>query len=183
MATLSGMAIRVTASTIQCPECKARGGEPCISRVDQRTMGESFHRERYEAAKVQLVSDRPALTDEQIARVCYEANRAYCRSIGDNTIPSWDEAEDWRRSSVLGGVRYHRENPQASPVDSHNEWMRAKRADGWKYGPAKDPVQKQHPCMVPYDALPPEQRAKDHLFIAVFHALTSLRWQRGLTGL
>jgi hypothetical protein len=30
---------------------------------------------------------------EQIARVAYEANRAYCRTIGDDSQKPWDEAE------------------------------------------------------------------------------------------
>lgn len=40
-------------------------------------------------------------------------------------------------------------------------WVSYKAADGWRYGPFKDPVAKTHPCMVPYDKLPPEQRVKD----------------------
>ena len=30
-------------------------------------------------------------------------------------------------------------------------------ADGWKYGPVKDPEKKEHPCFVPYDDLPPSR--------------------------
>ena len=45
--------------------------------------------------------------------------------------------------------------------------MMQKTAEGWSWGPVKDPERKQHPCMVPYDQLPQEQRAKDYIFRAI----------------
>jgi hypothetical protein len=35
----------------------------------------------------------------------------------------------------------------------------------------KNPDAKEHPCFVPYDELPAEQRTKDYLFQAVVRAL------------
>lgn len=107
-----------------------------------------------------------------IARVCHEANRAYCRTLGDQSQPPWDDAPQWQRDSALNGVLFHLENPDAKPSDSHESWMRQKVEDGWTYGPVKDPEAKQHPCMVPYEELPVEQQRKDALFIAVIHALS-----------
>lgn len=107
-----------------------------------------------------------------IARVCHEANRAYCRTLGDQSQPPWDEAPQWQRDSALNGVLFHLENPDAKPSDSHESWMRQKVEDGWTYGPVKDPEAKQHPCMVPYEELPVEQQRKDALFIAVIRALS-----------
>ena len=111
------------------------------------------------------------MTNEQIARVTHEANRAYCKSIGDDSQPAWDDAPEWQRSSAMNGVAFTIANPGAHPSASHDSWLAEKRAAGWTYGPAKDPEKKQHPCFVPYEALPPEQRAKDHLFQAVVRAL------------
>jgi hypothetical protein len=45
--------------------------------------------------------------------------------------------------------------------------MQEKKAAGWIYGPVKDPEKKEHPCIVPYDQLPIEQRTKDYLFKAI----------------
>ena len=45
--------------------------------------------------------------------------------------------------------------------------MAEKVATGWKYGPVKNPDAKEHPCMVPYAELPPEQRRKDALYLAM----------------
>jgi hypothetical protein len=106
-----------------------------------------------------------------IARVCHEANRAYCQSIGDNSQPTWEDAPDWQKQSAVNGVAFHLANPYAKPSHSHEEWLKEKKATGWKYGTVKNPELKEHPCFVPYDELPEEQKKKDALFIAVVHAL------------
>ncbi len=105
-----------------------------------------------------------------IAQICHEANRAYCATIGDFSQPSWANAPDWQKNSAINGVNFHLDNPDALPSQSHDNWLAEKVADGWKYGPVKDPAKKEHPCCVPYDQLPPEQRRKDALFIAVVNA-------------
>lgn len=111
------------------------------------------------------------MLNADIAKVCHEVNRAYCASLGDHSQPAWDDAPDWQRKSAIAGVEYTRANPQAKPSDSHGSWLAEKQADGWKYGPVKDSDKKEHPCFVPYDDLPPEQKAKDYLFQAVVRAL------------
>jgi hypothetical protein len=63
------------------------------------------------------------------------------------------------------------DNPNTTPEASHESWMAEKVAAGWVYGPTKDPVAKTHPCIVAYSELPPEQRAKDHLFGAIVRSL------------
>jgi hypothetical protein len=110
------------------------------------------------------------LTNEQIAKVCHEANRAYCETLGDTSQPRWEDAPDWQKSSAVNGVEAAK-NPAAKPSDSHDSWLTEKRATGWKFGPVKDPAKKEHPCFVPYADLPPDQKAKDALFLAVARAL------------
>lgn len=102
-----------------------------------------------------------------IAKVAHEINRAYCISIGDNSQPSWEDAPNWQRISAIQGVQFHKDNPTASPSASHESWLAEKERDGWKYGPVKDADKKEHPCFVPYDQLPIEQRAKDYIFGAI----------------
>lgn len=115
---------------------------------------------------------------EFIARMCHEANRAFCAAIGDASQVPWDEAADWQKTSAMNGVRLHLDNPNAGPDDSHNSWLAEKVATGWKYGPVKDVGLREHPCMVPYSELPAEQRAKDHLFRAVVHAFAPFQAMR-----
>lgn len=107
---------------------------------------------------------------EMAAQVCHEANRRYCKTIGDDSQPAWEDAPDWQRESAMNGVRFHIENPAVGPSGSHENWMREKEAAGWTYGPVKDAELKTHPCMVPFEELPFEQRFKDTLFVAIAHA-------------
>lgn len=111
---------------------------------------------------------------EQIARVTHEVNRAYCQALGDNSQVAWKDAPQWQQVSAINGVKFHLDNPDASPDHSHVEWLKEKQVAGWKYGPVKDADKKEHPCFVPYDQLPTEQKAKDYLFRGVVHALKPL---------
>jgi hypothetical protein len=104
-----------------------------------------------------------------IAKICHEVNRAYCAALGDRSQKPWEEAPPWQQHSAMDGVSFHLKN-NATPEQSHANWMKDKAASGWVYGPVKDEALKQHPCMVPYDQLPQEQRVKDYLFRAIVHA-------------
>ena len=108
---------------------------------------------------------------EQIARVAHEVNRAYCEGLGDKSQPVWEDAPDWQKTSAINGVNFHLANPNAGPDHSHIEWLKEKTVTGWKFGPVKDAEKKEHPCFMPYDQLPADQRAKDYLFRGVVHAL------------
>ena len=113
-----------------------------------------------------------ALSVTHIARVCHEANKAYCESIGDTSQKSWEQAEQWQRDSAIKGVQFRLNNPDAPQSAQHDSWMADKLAEGWTYGPEKMPESKIHNCLVPYDQLPEEQRRKDALFQAVVDSLT-----------
>lgn len=106
---------------------------------------------------------------EVIARVAHEVNAAYCRSHNDHSQTDWDHAPQWQKDSAINGVKFHLEG-EHDPEESHVNWMAQKKAEGWKYGDVKDADKKEHPCMVPYNELPQEQRVKDHLFLAVVNA-------------
>ena len=109
-----------------------------------------------------------------IAKVCHEANRALCAGLGDNSQLAWEDSPDWQRDSALNGVSFNLTNPDAPASASHDSWLEEKRLAGWKFGPVKDADKKEHPCFVPYEELPKEQQAKDHLFKAVVAALAPL---------
>ena len=111
---------------------------------------------------------------EEIAKVCHEVNRAYCQALGDNSQPTWEDAPDWQRISVIHGVYFHSANKNSGPEASHEIWVMHKAIEGWEYGPEKRPELKQHPCMLPFAELPKEQQAKDYIFRAVVHALIKI---------
>jgi hypothetical protein len=106
-----------------------------------------------------------------IAKACHEANKAYCESLGDNSQKHWDEAAEWQRESAVKGVLFRLNNPNAPASAQHDSWMQEKVDAGWVYGETKDAEAKTHPCIVPYDQLPEEQRKKDSLFQAIVDAL------------
>lgn len=107
---------------------------------------------------------------ERIAIVCYEANRAYCESIGDKSQKPWNQAQQWQRDLAMCGVTYALANPVAPASALHEAWLADKERDGWKFGPVKDAEKKEHPCFLPYSELPQEQKIKDHLFRAIVRA-------------
>jgi hypothetical protein len=110
----------------------------------------------------------------QIARVCHEANAAYCRSIGDKSQLPWDQASTQLKESTLVQVRAQIYalilGEPYSPRQSHDAWLTEKAGAGWVYGPEKDEAAKTHPCMVEYDQLGIEHRMKDYLFGAIVAA-------------
>ncbi len=112
------------------------------------------------------------MTDmNKAARLLHEANRSWCIANGDDSQPPWEEIPDWQLDSIMSGIKFHLENPDAGDSASHDNWMAHKKADGWKYGPEKDPEKKTHPCMVPFEELPEHQQIKDAIFRNMVHTL------------
>src|SRR5262245_34103991 len=69
-----------------------------------------------------------AISDEVLAKTVHGAIRAFCRATGDDSIREWEEAEPWQRDDSLRVVRFHRENPDASPSAEHERWLAQKVA-------------------------------------------------------
>ena len=40
-------------------------------------------------------------------------------------------------------------------------WAKARMDEGWTYGEKRDDIHKKHPCLVPYDELPEEEKEYD----------------------
>lgn len=106
-----------------------------------------------------------------IAKVAHNVNRAYCASIGDNSVKPWDEAGEEQQNSIRAGVEAYLSNPGMTPEERHNAWSDYKINEGWKYGEVKDAEKKTHPCLVAFGLLPKEQQVKDFLFGAVVSSM------------
>lgn len=104
-----------------------------------------------------------------IAKIAHQANKAYCETIGDYSQPDWENAPEWQKSSAINGVEFHLNN-DTTPEQSHENWLKVKEAEGWKYGEVKDVDKKEHPCFRPYNELPAEQRVKDSIFSNIVKA-------------
>jgi hypothetical protein len=109
-------------------------------------------------------------SDEQIARVVHAAN-AELQAIQGDPAPSqpWDHESQELRDNVILGVRNARDG--FTPAEHHQAWVEDKMRQGWRYGASKDAEAKTHPCLVPFDRLPRDQRVKNVLFIAIVRAM------------
>ena len=110
-------------------------------------------------------------TVEQIAEVTHEANRAICLAFGDASQKPWQDAPEWQKESSREGVRLHMGDPTLGPEASHVAWCVSKIDSGWVYGPTKSESLRTHPCLLPFNSLPPEQQVKDYVFRAVVHSV------------
>lgn len=43
----------------------------------------------------------------------------------------------------------------------HEVWSQTRIDQGWTYGPERDDANKKHPCLVPYEDLPEEEKVYD----------------------
>jgi hypothetical protein len=45
--------------------------------------------------------------------------------------------------------------------NTHDVWAKGRLAEGWRWGPRRDDRRKEHPCLVPYEALPDAEKGYD----------------------
>lgn len=50
---------------------------------------------------------------------------------------------------------------EAIAENVHDVWAQGRLSEGWTYGPVRDDLKKQTPCLVPYSDLPEIEKAYD----------------------
>lgn len=59
----------------------------------------------------------------------------------------------------------------------HENWALGRLNDGWTFGPVRDDVLKQHPCLVEYDELPESEKDYDrHTAVETLKLIMKLGW-------
>jgi len=104
-----------------------------------------------------------------------------CALLVHNTVLALNDAFNehtlsWadNKASIIAGVKRTLANPNETPEDNHAAWMEFKTIEGWSYGPNKDEKLKEHPCMVPYEALGPHAKSKDAIFQTIVRTFFGL---------
>lgn len=50
---------------------------------------------------------------------------------------------------------------EALSKNVHEVWAAGRIAAGWRYGPVRDEIKKEHPCLIPYEELSEEEKNYD----------------------
>lgn len=108
---------------------------------------------------------------EDLAKICHEANRAYCETQGDYSQVSWESAPYWQQNSCIDGVMTLLSHPDKTPEEMHENWVEFKKRDGWTYAEEKNSELKTHPCLVDYKDLPEMQKVKDVIFKSIVNGI------------
>jgi hypothetical protein len=83
-----------------------------------------------------------------------------CYQMGAGQPYNIQATED-QKASLLQGTAFALSNPDLSPQENHDNWMRMKQSQGWVYGPVKDAAKKTHPDLVSFSKLPKVEADKD----------------------
>lgn len=142
------------------PEAELKGVDP----RPELAASNSDQAEVREAGEI----DPDALED--IARICHEVNRAYSEGLGQIGVP-WEALSEGRRAMVAAGVLFVLQNPDVDVSALHEHWRGDMERAGWVYGPYKVEELKQHPNLVPFHQLSPNEQAKDRIFHGLVRAI------------
>lgn len=89
--------------------------------------------------------------------------------------------EPKRRRVDTSGVRLPDALVELVPVlaeNVHEVWAGQRASEGWRYGPSRDDLAKQHPGLVDFAALPESEREYDRLVVTeVLKALLALGYR------
>ena len=96
----------------------------------------------------------------EIARVAYEANRAYCKLFKDDSFHSWEDTTRWQRDAAIKKVIFYRENPLA--ILQETEYRGKAPATEWRI---------QGEVLV---TTPQAAQLKELLFKAIVQTMTAL---------
>ncbi len=47
--------------------------------------------------------------------------------------------------------------------NTHENWAKQRISEGWKYGEKRDDEAKTHPCLIPYEDLPEQEKEYDRI--------------------
>lgn len=108
---------------------------------------------------------------EDIAEICHAVHLAYCSSLGDDSIPIWDDLPEEHQELLIDGVEYIAKYPETTPELSHAHWCKTMTKMGWVYGVYKNATKKEHPNLVNFGRLTEREQSKDYIFVSLVKQL------------
>lgn len=100
------------------------------------------------------------------ARHGHEVLRAYRAALGEEPGPAWEELPGVAHIRPLAMVNALAEGRGGGAEERHRRWLADRAAEGWRWAEREDRARRLSPCMRPWAALAPEQRAKDAVWCA-----------------
>ena len=99
----------------------------------------------------------------QIAKTCHAVHRAYCKQMGIETQPVWDEVSESHKDVIINSVLKILSGEINSKEESHFNFVMNKEAQGWKFG-IYSKENKTNPRLLPFEELRIEDQVKETLF-------------------
>src|SRR5262245_4870456 len=103
------------------------------------------------------------------ARVPFHAARPHDRWHADPSARAPDVSTEYRPEPIqTAGVTLGDDLLALAELlakNAHDRWSSQRFSEGWRYGALRDDQRKEHPCLVPYEALPESEKAYDRTIV------------------
>lgn len=103
----------------------------------------------------------------KLAKICHEAARAHEENETEIKRNPWEDSSGDHRRGLIETVGFIKQNPDATPEQVHEQWVKRKKKAGWRRGEKRSEKDKTSPYLVRWDELPDEIKMKTTLFIAI----------------
>ena len=134
---------------------------PIIPETAIEKLARQIHADYLAKMRAAGTTDHPSVVAwDELPEEFKASNRAQARSIGEK-LDAAGLAFDAGETPYPVVDHFDEETVLLLARNEHTRWMREKLANGWGYAPVRDNEKKYHPCLVPYEELPAEERQKD----------------------
>ncbi len=113
---------------------------------------------------------------EQLTETYRDANRGAADNLAIKlaSLSYWipEDPSNWSQKVDLT------ENQELLAKLEHRRWYAERRLNGWQYGTTRDDNRKIHPCLIPYEQLPENEKDKDRTNITDLQEIFSSQAQK-----
>jgi RyR domain len=111
------------------------------------------------------------MTRQHLAKVAYEAMRAYNQTLGVYSEKPWDQLAEPEQNAHVQRVAYRLDNPGAPDAALHDQWVMQMFWAGWRWGEVRNQQDRTHPELMPFTTLPEVDQYREKLFAAIVRAM------------